>query len=390
MSVIATYLGVALTSLSSTASELLPKGNIGIEIELEGGDEDDFPSVDGWELKTDGSLRDGMEYVFDGPQSGDLAIGSILNMGEAMAEFDPRPTFRCSTHIHLDVRDLSWRQWERLVILYVIYEDVFFDHAQDYRRMSNFCVPFINNDYLGQLFGHILRAPEAHKISHVREWPKYSALNLQTTGSFGTVEFRGSHAIWTSEELTDLARRMLHLKRYVLEDNSDNHFAFINKAQEDGLEKVFPTGLREGYTMTDGAMDLGASAAMGALMRSVAPPAPRPSGLDWMAPVQPRAMDPQAELRRSARTVLGRGMSWNHDNLRRLNIQPTHGAPTLGTVLSLMTTLNRMEGVSVRMSDLVTGPSFLRVPMAHKNWMLSNTDFMLTEHHISVTAHTLT
>ena len=147
MPVIAEHLGQNPRNIHAEGNDLLPPGNIGIEIELEGGN-DEWPRAEGWELKPDGSLRDGMEYVFDGPQSGDLALGSIESVSDAMEGHGPQPTFRCSTHIHVDVRDLNWTQYERLILLYMMYEDALFDHCEPYRRMSNFCVPFMNNDFL--------------------------------------------------------------------------------------------------------------------------------------------------------------------------------------------------------------------------------------------------
>jgi hypothetical protein len=49
--------------------QLLPNvGAVGLELELEGLTR--WPDVSGWRKEEDGSLRDGIEYVFDGPRGG--------------------------------------------------------------------------------------------------------------------------------------------------------------------------------------------------------------------------------------------------------------------------------------------------------------------------------
>lgn len=242
--------------LNSTASyrrvavpELPNVGGIGIELELES--PRPFRDVAGWERTSDGSLRDGIEYVFDGPQAGQQALSSILAMGEELQANPPDPSFRCSTHIHMDVRDLDFNELDRLVALYTMYESVMFDHCAPYRRFSNFCPPYFINDQQVRHFNTYFRgaAHPGSKLGYLRsQWNKYSALNLKVTGEIGSVEFRGSHALTTSEELLALAQRMLHLKRFVKETPADDCMSFVTRARQAGLRDVFQQGLRENYT----------------------------------------------------------------------------------------------------------------------------------------------
>ena len=88
-------------------------------------------------------------------------------------------------------------------------------------------------------------------------------LNLQVTTTFGSIEFRGSHAIVDEAELIGLAQRMLYLKKFVVEDESADHYEFLAKVATKAASDVFPVGLREGYTMEDGAM------AQGSLLRTM-------------------------------------------------------------------------------------------------------------------------
>lgn len=351
MSVIAEHLGVNPKGITYEDHEVLPGiGAIGIEIELENlGGTGRWPTVDGWVRKDDGSLRDGKEYIFDGPQSGGTALASIKEMSRVMGEVGVDPTFRCSTHIHLDVRDMEWVQYERLVLLYMVFEDVFFDHCQPYRRHSNFCIPFQSNDWLSDNFGRrVIGAPEAARKFHgVSQWPKYSGLNLQVTGTFGSIEFRGSHAIVAEAELTQLAQRMLYLKKYAMGDQSEDHFKFINKLIEVSANDVFPVGLREGYVMEPGAKEQGLSSATHALIVAA------------MARTQEPIMnfgerpDPGRQRRDQVREALNYAGRWNTEVLLGLNIQVPQGRATILNGITLMVALNKLEGVSVTLRNLM-------------------------------------
>ncbi|AUX83647.1 amidoligase enzyme [Pseudomonas phage NV1] len=352
MPVIAEHLGVNPAAITFTGNDVLPdSGAIGIEVELENLEARQWPAVQGWLKKEDGSLRDGKEYIFDGPQSGDQALASIRAFAAAMATAGVDPTFRCSTHIHLDVRDMTWDKYERLVLLYMVYEDVFFDHCQDYRRQSNFCIPFQSNDWLPSTFGQRILAQDRadRKFHGCHQWPKYSALNLQVTGNFGSVEFRGSHALTDEADLIQLAQRMLYLKKYVMEDGSDDHFVFINKVRESALEDVFPVGLKANYVMEPGAKEQGLSAAVHSLITAAMAVRQEPLLNLGGAPANGNRAAQQA-IANSLRSRV----AWKNDVLLGLNLVAPADRPTILRAIGLMVALNRLEGVQVTLRELCT------------------------------------
>ena len=227
--------------------ELPTTDKFGIELELEGADR--FVNVNGWQLHQDGSLRNGVEYVFDGPQGGATALASIKAMQKNLEAHKPKPTFRCSTHIHVDVRDFNVESLRKMVLAYCIFEDVMFDHCDPYRRYSNFCTPYFNNDgFIGNLQKSLFKeASDGHILGTLRAFPKYSALNLQPVQHFGSVEFRGSHALVTGSEILSLANRMLHIKRVAKESKDEPILEFINRLNKMRPQEVFLTGLKDGY-----------------------------------------------------------------------------------------------------------------------------------------------
>lgn len=376
MPVIAEHLGINPNRIEFTGNDVLPAvGALGFEIELEGIHGGRWPqNIEGWARKDDGSLRNGKEYIFDGPQSGDMALNSLRAMAARMAEVGVDPTFRCSTHVHLDVRDLNWDQYERTVLLYMVFEDMFFDHCQPYRRHSNFCVPFQSNDWLSQYFGQRVIGCDnfARKFTHLQMWPKYSGLNLQVTTSFGSIEFRGSHAIVDEDELIGLAQRMLYLKKFVVDDKSTDHYEFLAKVATKDVAEVFPVGLRDGYAMEDGAMAQGLSTAYHALAMG---------GLARVAQTATQALyelEPAAAVRRTlinnATRCLRSGARWDSGELLKHNIQAAIGEATLLSGLRMVSALNSLYATEqVKLSDVLVG-----YDQDYYRYLAANTEYLAT------------
>lgn len=278
-------------------SALLPlHTGVGIELELEGLPAE--PDVRYWRREQDGSLRDGIEYVFDGPLAGSAVVEAVQGMGRMLEDNRPNNSFRCSTHIHLDVQDLDFNRLELLVLAYLVNEGVFFDHCTTDRRYSNFCTPFFINSNLARQFvsSVLLMDEEQDKLGMLVNWPKYSSLNLKPITNYGSVEFRGSHAMTTEAELMGLVNRMLHLKRLAL-DFEGTPLEFVQHLRNLPLEDMFPTGLKEGYQPNELLTDQCYATALGVAartlrayggaprMRPVFVPPPRPRWVDVRVPL---------------------------------------------------------------------------------------------------------
>lgn len=227
----------------------------GVELELEGMRE--YVPVDGWNREPDGSLRNGMEYIFAGPAGGQEAVQRINAMADTLRRVPPRPSFRCSTHIHMDVRHLELDAFARVVMAYTALESVMFDHCSMERRHSNFCQPYFVNTQLVRQFCNFMMTPGGHdKFGHLGNWPKYSGLNLRPATQHGTVEFRGANCMTTAPELLSLAQRMGHLHRLATELVLPP-VEFVERLRNMELTELFPTGLNPNYLMREEDRDEG-------------------------------------------------------------------------------------------------------------------------------------
>ncbi|AWY03067.1 amidoligase [Pseudomonas phage SCYZ1] len=273
MALIADHLNIRADRITPVADGPNIPGiaRLGFEVELEGGD-GRWPHVAGWTTTDDGSLRGNrIEYIFDGPLGGADAEAALAAFEAAMATYQPQPTFRCSTHVHMDMRLCDWNEYEKTVLAYMVFEDSFFDQADRYRRNSNFCIPFMNNDWFSAQFGRkvIAREHPAHKFDGVMRWTKYSALNLNVTAAHGSIEFRGSEALLTVEKLQALALRMLSIRKLATEHKAMSHFDFISMLLEANIHEVFiPGSFPPDYVMEHGAREQGFGSALNAVTQA--------------------------------------------------------------------------------------------------------------------------
>lgn len=389
MSLIAEHLGLGKDWVANYEShaELPGIAAFGLEVELENVEGGRWPNIEGWEKKDDGSLRDGKEYVFDGPQSGASAVASVEAMAEAL-EGKVDPTFRCSTHCHMDVRDLTWDQYIKVVCTYMVFEDVFFDHCQPYRRQSNFCIPFQKNDWLSQRFGRqVIGAPsDTHRFHHLNGWPKYSGLNLQVTTNFGSIEFRGSHAMVSRGDLLGLMQRMLSIKAYVINTSKADESveAYLLRLMDEDLRAVFVFGIADNYQENPGAREQGLASAFHAVMSSLQ--VQQEDAVLGGLFGRPAA-DPNTQLiRDTLRAIAGRRLNWNATVLLGLNIQVPRERPTLSAALSMLGTINRLNGVNTHLTNIVQGTENRDLRFLRNNWVealrLYGWDENITIHHL--------
>lgn len=178
---------------------VLPVCAMGVEVELEGYYDnvlEDFRSKlePYWSTKNDNSLRNGgIEVVFPRPLFGKDVKQAIEVLERTTAKFPPVISERCSTHVHLDVRDLSTEQLIRLVLLYTMYEKAIVQYHGGVREKNIFCLPFYvapaNLSNIGLVLHHLDRTADARELLY-RIGSKYSALNLRALFDYGSVEFR--------------------------------------------------------------------------------------------------------------------------------------------------------------------------------------------------------
>lgn len=152
---------------------------IGIEVELEQHQTVRKPHLM-WEYKEDGSLRNnGAEYVSRIMRAVD-APDLLDNLFNHALTDDCAFSLRTSIHVHLNVLDLTVQQMQAFVLLYSVFEDVFYKYAGRGRWKNIYCVPITQTGVLSNFIEKTYKTP----------WHKYTGLNLKRMSEIGTIEFR--------------------------------------------------------------------------------------------------------------------------------------------------------------------------------------------------------
>lgn len=167
---------------------------LGIECETEGSRLEHLNN-NVWRTEMDGSLRDGLEYV-SFPLKPEQVKGAIVSLHKHIKDQGGkvRYSFRCSTHVHINVLDMSENEVMTMMFLYMMYENVFMNFVAPERVGNRFCLRFQDAQALtNELCRFFMTAPGGLRgaiIGLHQENLKYAALNLYTLRKYGTLEFR--------------------------------------------------------------------------------------------------------------------------------------------------------------------------------------------------------
>lgn len=168
-----------------------------LECEIEGLSPGDCAKIGGnWKAISDNSLRNsGAEFI---NSTGKSTLELMEDFRYLQATLKPKPELdpfsqRTSTHVHVNVCNIAPEQVRTLVLLYALYEELFFAMVHPCRRDNIHCVPLTETafpkNYRERLDGML------------NMWHKYTALNLKRLTDLGTVEFRHHHGTGDAEEL---------------------------------------------------------------------------------------------------------------------------------------------------------------------------------------------
>lgn len=191
---------------------------IGIEVEVENVSSGDLPRGSVWRIETDGSLRNnGMEYISAPIMASEapMALSQLLvDVLRQSCHFSPRT----SVHVHLNVQDMEVVTVQDMVMLYAVFERLFYRFAGRGRIRNIFCVPITETSLMAGMTEQALGAG----------WSKYTGLNLVpirgSTGTgdtaYGTVEYRQMHGTFSVDKLCMWIDLITTLKEFVLKTST--------------------------------------------------------------------------------------------------------------------------------------------------------------------------
>lgn len=212
-----------MTKIFEILNKKQVKGDIGIEIEAEGRN---LPANDFkyWSVEDDGSLRG----VFPGSRA-EFVIKApvrINQVKEALKElFDKgvengtewRFSFRCSTHVHLNVLDLEEEELFALVYTYLLLEEPLVRYCGRERIHNRFALRTQDAEQTLEYIHYLLSEGPASVILRNGNQIRYAGLNLAALQKYGSLEFRSMRGTNDQGVLNNWIEAIYCLKKFCKE-----------------------------------------------------------------------------------------------------------------------------------------------------------------------------
>lgn len=242
-----------------------PKGDFGIEIEIEGGPWPAEP-ITNWSTHEDHSLRahpktghPGMEYVISQPISVDAVPKAVDTLRAALANSLVDFTHRTSVHVHINVQRLTVRQWVSFVTLSLIFEEALVDIVGPSRVGNKFCLRGIDAEGAIQDLAAAIRSNQISRFmvnGHGAAY-KYGAMNLHATPMHGTLEFRSMEGNLDSRRIHEWCKVIYALREAVknYEDPRSICEAFSHLGPTAFASAVLPDGDIKAALLKDDKVD---------------------------------------------------------------------------------------------------------------------------------------
>lgn len=200
----------------------IPDQHVGVEIELEGQSRKEMNAHEDrgapfWAAHEDGSLREGIEYTLNQPLMGTALREAINYFFDNFTKFTASP--RTSIHVHMNMRqdNETVEGLRNMVVLYYMYEDAFFQIADENRKWSSYCNAFEDNPpALLEAVVDPTMSIEALQLTLAQSARtnvnRYYGLNLNALSKYGTIEFRHFPLVDNRERLIDWLKLIMELK----------------------------------------------------------------------------------------------------------------------------------------------------------------------------------
>lgn len=191
----------------------LAKGDIGLEIEVEGRRLPIPP--DYWRCDRDGSLRgaESMEYVLSSPSN-------LVGVERALKHLDAcyiahnttvDETVRAGVHVHINCQQLSAKELYNFFVLYLVLENILIKYCGEYREGNLFCLRCQDAEFL--LYTLIQAAKDKRFLDHFHDDDlRYASMNVKALGDYGSLEFRAMRSTRDLDAILQWVKILLNLR----------------------------------------------------------------------------------------------------------------------------------------------------------------------------------
>jgi len=211
-------------------TRLHTKGDIGIEIELEGSNIDrNCPLITRyWDVVHDGSLNDiGKEFVLKSPISIKSSYIPLKYLEKSFSRSNAHinDSIRCGCHIHVNVQDLTVAQMWTFVSLYIALEEVLVDLCGEGRQGNLFCLRLKDAEHLLQYINESIKIGDLKALGTTNI--RYASVNLSSLVKYGSVEFRAMKGDRNFNRINAWAKTLINLRDMAVEIGSPDRLTSV-------------------------------------------------------------------------------------------------------------------------------------------------------------------
>lgn len=180
---------MAKTPICQIFGRLIKHADVGIELEIEG---THLPNAPPWQCKSEGSLQNGIEYISKPIKAGDVEkLVDNLAKTIQLEGGKIKPSYRCSTHIHVNVLPETLENVLGFMVVFVMFEPLLLALCGPQRDGNLFCMSSFDTGDTVSSFESLCETFDRLKE---RGWGyergKYSSLNTGRLADLGTLEGR--------------------------------------------------------------------------------------------------------------------------------------------------------------------------------------------------------
>lgn len=194
------------------------EGDVGVEIECEGKNlpQHNFGS---WKAVPDGSLRNGIEYVFKKPLPVKSVEKAMEEISATFKEYDTLPdfSFRTSVHVHVNCLELEYNHLLNFIYTYLLLESVLMDFCGEARKCNRFCLRLEDAegmiDVLREMFSY-RDNPGNLRAFWKEDTMRYAALNVEALPKYGSLEFRAMHGTVDPEIIIAWTNILVNIRKF--------------------------------------------------------------------------------------------------------------------------------------------------------------------------------
>lgn len=228
-----------------------PEEFIGVEFEYEGLDSGVVHgSLDNIKSKhlnvvNDYSLKiSGCEILFKKAKNGTHIIEAMDELNKLLAYMKKTTSHapyidgnRCSTHIHINITDLSLDELYRFLLFAYFCEGALMDTCAGDRRNNVFTIGIDKLDD----YKVVLGAVQKGSLQFTKDHGKYRAIGLNSMYSIGSLEFRMFNATTDTDQVLDWINFIQEIKHIAVKNENimDAIIGVMNSSPDDVMKSLF-------------------------------------------------------------------------------------------------------------------------------------------------------